>query len=298
MDFLNNNINKKTSFIDLLRNCTDNFYLKPTSYKTVKINKKFLKFYLSKIKKNKIIINFDNKDKLYLPYMQMGIPSSINLFAYHEHNIFLYYLNNFGRYKKIADIGANIGLHSIVLSKIGYKVDVYEPDPDHFKLLKKNLKMNKCKNVKFYNNAIFDKTKNIKFTQVINNTAANHINGFKDNLHGPIKTFKVRTIDIKKIVKNYDLIKIDAEGSEANIIERLSHNDFNKVDIICEISGNKNAKRIFKNCKNKNINIFSHKIGWQKAKKIKDVPTHHTEGLVFLSNKNLMDLFPKKTKKK
>ena len=53
----------------------------------------------------------------------MGIPS-INLFAYHEHNIFLYYLKNFGYYKKIADIGANIGL-SIVLSKIGYEVDIY-----------------------------------------------------------------------------------------------------------------------------------------------------------------------------
>ena len=294
MNFLNHNINKKTSFLDLIENCVDNFYLRPSSNDTVKINRKFLKFYLSKVKKNKIIINFNNKEKIYLPYMQMGIPSSINLFAYHEHNIFLYYLKNFGYYKKIADIGANIGLHSIVLSKIGYEVDIYEPDPDHFKELKKNLKFNKCKNVRIYNKAIFDKSKKIKFIQVLNNTAANHLNGFKDNLHGPTKTFYVRTLDIKKIVKKYDLIKIDAEGSEARIIERLSGNDLNNVDIICEISGKKNAKKIFENCKNKNINIFSHKIGWRKVRKLQDVPTHHSQGLVFLSNKNLIDMFPKK----
>ena len=43
----------------------------------------------------------------------------------------------------MADIGANIGLHTIVLSKLGYKVDSYEPDEKHFKLLIKNLKKNK-----------------------------------------------------------------------------------------------------------------------------------------------------------
>jgi len=297
MNFLNNNINKKITFIELIRNCSDNFYLKPTSYKTKKINKKFIKFYSSKIKKNRIVVNFSKNEKLYLPYMQMGIPSSLNLFAYHEHNIFLYYLKNFGYYKKVADIGANIGLHSIVLSKIGYKVDVYEPDPDHFKQLKKNIKINKCKNIKLFNKAIFDKTKNIKFTRVINNTAANHISGYKDNLHGPVKTFKVKTLDIEKIIKKYDLIKIDAEGSEAKIIERLSHKDLNDVDIICEISGLNNAKRIFYNCRKKKINIFSHKIGWSKVKKLKDVPIHHTEGLIFLSNKNITNLFPNKNTK-
>ena len=38
----------------------------------------------------------------------MGTPTSLGLFAYHEHNIFLYYLKNFGLYKKAADIGGNM----------------------------------------------------------------------------------------------------------------------------------------------------------------------------------------------
>ena len=48
-------------------------------------------------------------------------------------------------------------------------------------------------------NAVFDKKKSVNFTRVLNNTAANHISGYKENLHGPIKTFQVKTIDIKKI---------------------------------------------------------------------------------------------------
>jgi len=294
MNFLTNQINKNSTFISLIKNCKENFFLKPNSPKTKKINEKFMKFYSSKIKNKKITIDFDKKGKISLPFMQMGIPSSLGLFAYHEHNIFLFYLNNYGYYKKVADIGANIGLHSIVLSKLGYKVDVFEPDPDHFKQLKKNMKLNKCKNISFFNNAIFDKKLDVQFTRVINNTAANHISGFKDNLHGPVKNFKVKTIDIKKIVNNYDLIKIDAEGSEGKIINRLSKNDFKNVDIICEISGLDNAKRVFKHCKKEKINIFSHKIGWEKAVKINDLPLHHTEGLIIISSKDISYLLPGK----
>ena len=61
----------------------------------------------------------------------MGTLDSIGMFAYHEHNVFLFYFLKRFNYKFVADIGANIGLHSILLSKFGYKVDAYEPDPDH-----------------------------------------------------------------------------------------------------------------------------------------------------------------------
>ena len=54
--------------------------------------------------------------------------------------IFLFYFLKRFNYRHVADIGANIGLHSILLSKFGFKVDSYEPDPYHFKILKKYLK--------------------------------------------------------------------------------------------------------------------------------------------------------------
>ena len=75
-------------------------------------------------------------------------------------------------------------------SKFGYKVDAYEPDPDHLKILNKYLKKNKCKNVATFNKAIFDKSKTLSFTKVINNPAANHITGEKGIAYGPLKKLK------------------------------------------------------------------------------------------------------------
>ena len=285
MNFIKKRISPNITFLELIKECAENFYLKPSSKKTEILKKKFLNFYKKKIKNNKITFNYNKKDKIVFPYMPMGIPSSLGLFAYHEHNIFLYYFKNFGSYKKIADIGANIGLHSIILSKIGYKVDAYEPDENHFKILKKNLKDNKCKNVKVYNKAVFDSKKNLEFVRVKGNTAANHIAGYKDNLHGEVERFKIKTLDIKKIVSKYDLIKLDAEGSEGKIITRLNKKELSNVDIICEISGMKNVYKIFNHCKKRKINIFSHKIKWKKVTLLQDLPSHHTEGLILITAK-------------
>jgi FkbM family methyltransferase len=288
MNFIKNPIKSNISFLELIKECEDNFYLKPSSPKTEIIKKKFLNFYRKKIKKNKFTFKYDKNEKIVFPYIQMGIPSSLGLFAYHEHNIFLYYLNNLKHYnKKVADIGANIGLHSIILSKIGYKVDAFEPDNNHIKLLKKNLKDNKCKNVKVFNKAIFDSNGSVEFIRVKGNTAANHISGYKENLHGNVEKFKVGTLDIKKIVNKYDLIKLDAEGSEGKIIERLNKKELEKVDIICEISGMKNAHKIYNHCKKNKINIFSHKVKWLKVKKLNDLPVHHSEGLIMITKKKI-----------
>ena len=258
MNFIRKPIKSTTSILELIKGCKDNFFLKPSSPKTEIINKKFLNFYKKKIKKNKFILDYDKKDKFYFPFLQMGVPSSLGLFAHHEHNIFLYYLHNKKNYnKKVADIGANIGLHSIILSKMGYKVDAFEPDRNHFKILKKNLRINRCKNVKVFNKAVFDCARSFKFINVKGNTMANHISGYKDNLHGKFNVSTISTIDIKQIIKKYDLIKLDAEGSEGKIVTSLNKSELKNVDIICEISGAINAKKIYNHCKKKKL-IFFH----------------------------------------
>ena len=56
--------------------------------------------------------------------------------------IFCYYYNNRNRYKKASDLGANIGLHSVLMSKCGYQIEAYEPDPKHIEIIEKNFKLN------------------------------------------------------------------------------------------------------------------------------------------------------------
>ena len=64
--------------------------------------------------------------------------------------IFSYYWTNRKRYKNVADIGANIGLHSILMSRCGWQVTAYEPDPIHCDLIKRNLDLNNVKSVNLY----------------------------------------------------------------------------------------------------------------------------------------------------
>ena len=85
----------------------------------------------------------------------------------------------------------------------------------------------------------------MNFTKVIDNPAANHITGEKGLAYGPLKNIVVKTINIKKIIKKYDLVKIDAEGSEGTIIENINPKQFDKTDFIIEISGKDNAEKIF-----------------------------------------------------
>ena len=72
-----------------------------------------------------------------LPYFKMGNISSVNLFDLDELILFKFYSRSKAKYKNVADIGANLGLHSLVLSRLGFSVKCYEPDPHHYEQLLK-----------------------------------------------------------------------------------------------------------------------------------------------------------------
>ena len=62
-------------------------------------------------------------------------------------------INNMNFFKSKSKKNSNI---SLILSKFGYKVDSFEPDPEHFKYQKQILKKNNYKNIKFFNKAVYD----------------------------------------------------------------------------------------------------------------------------------------------
>lgn len=277
------NFNNK-SFIDLLEYTKKSFFQKLGNKNSRKLELKYKRYYKSKIKNNFIKLNIDNKKKIIFPFHKMGLKNTADLFGYYEHLIFLlYYLKKKDYKKKIADIGSNLGLHSLILSKFGYKVDSFEPDPEHFKYQKQILKKNNYKNIKFFNKAVYDFSGSKNLYRVIDNPFANYVEGEKKG-YGKLEKIKIKTIDIKKIIKNYDLVKIDAEGSEAKILTQLKKSVFLKTDFIVEISGAQNAKKILTHCKKYKINVFSHKNKWKKVTKIKEMPNHHTEGLIIISS--------------
>ena len=64
---------------------------------------------------------------------------TVNLFHFDEIRLFALYSLLSSTYKKFTDVGANVGLHSIYVSQLGYEVNAFEPDPIHYKCLVKNV---------------------------------------------------------------------------------------------------------------------------------------------------------------
>ncbi len=108
----------------------------------------------------------------------------------------------------VIDIGANIGNHSLAISKFTNKVYAFEAHPKTFEILKFNCANNR--KIKIYNVGISNKKGFLYFK----NTMSNNYGGRKLNYAGSIKS-KINKLDnIINLNEKIDLIKIDIEGHE------------------------------------------------------------------------------------
>ena len=108
--------------------------------------------YFSKIAKYSVEYLFgpNNSDKIDLgslgildiPYFSMGSINTTHLFGLDELILFSFYTQNKSNYKKMADLGANVGLHSIIMSNLGFDVTSYEPDAIHYQKIKEHVDLN------------------------------------------------------------------------------------------------------------------------------------------------------------
>jgi FkbM family methyltransferase len=220
-----------------------------------------------------------------LPYEKMGAIDSIDLFGLDELLMFAFYYRNRNTYQRVADIGANLGLHSIVLSRCGMRVEAYEPDPAHEEKLRRNLALNGIDSCVVHKAAVSEKDGSMEFVRVLGNTTSSHLAGAKANPYGELERFAVDVRDIKVIAERVDLFKIDAEGHEAVLLSAIPVESWAKVDAFVEIGTEENARRIFEWFAGTNINIFSQKLGWGKVQSVEDLPCSYKEGGVFISAK-------------
>jgi len=237
-------------------------------------------------KKKKKIIFFLN-GYISIINSKLGNLYTVDLFNFDEIIIFLFYMLNKHRYAKALDIGANIGLHSIILEKLQYETISFEPDPKTFKILKKNVKMNKLKNIKLYNFAISNIKKFARFNRIKNNLTGSHISGEKDKIYGPVDVIKVKTKNINEYIDSVStLVKIDAEGHEAKIMNSIKKKNFLKTDFLIECNNPCNSKIIFNLVKKNKIKCYSQKTNWKLCKSIKDLPKSYKDGVIFISKRN------------
>ena len=225
--------------------------------------------------------------KIQLPYHQMGAINSTHLFGLDELILFAFYSKQLGRLEKVADVGANIGLHSIVLSKLGFEVRAFEPDPSHVEILRANLEINGVSSVEVNEKAVSRNKGTVEFVRVLGNTTGSHIAGAKDS-YGEKEAFRVETESFGDLMNWAELIKLDVEGHEAEILSNTLASDWESVDALVEVGSIQNAEVIFNHFKNLGIKLFGQKVGWKEIRTVEEMPKSHREGSVFISKKDYM----------
>lgn len=220
------------------------------------------------------------------PYHGMGAVDSLNLFDLDELIIFSFYWVNRERYRRVLDIGANIGLHSIILSRCGYEVQAYEPDPQHFEILRRNLALNRCVDVKAFKEAVSSRDGEMEFVRVLGNTTGSHLVGSKPHPYGDLERFPVRIKSIDSLIAWADLIKLDVEGHENEILLATERDQWLDTDALVEVATESNATSIYDYFIQLGIGLFSQKKNWQRVRDICDMPMSYREGTLFITCKD------------
>lgn len=225
-----------------------------------------------------------------LPFVSMGAINSTHLFGLDEIIIFAFYLRNTRNYRRVADIGANIGLHSIVLARLGYEVECFEPDPRHLELLEANLRINGVTGrVQVQKKAVSTEVGSVEFIRVHGNTTGSHLAGAKKDPYGELERLTVPTAAFLDIVRNVDLVKLDVEGHELAILTKTKAADWARTDAMIEVGTPENAAGIFSHMNSIGVNMFSQKNSWRRVTSLEDVPTSHREGSLFLTTRTEMN---------
>jgi FkbM family methyltransferase len=129
---------------------------------------------------------------------------------------------------KIIDCGSNIGL-SILYFKALYpqsEIIGFEPGPETFDLLRKNIEDNNLKNVVIHNNALADKNGDVTFYVCKENSAHGGWSvGNGENMDFQKVAQPIPCVKLSEYVNEpIDFLKIDIEGAENQVIDDLAKN--------------------------------------------------------------------------
>ena len=129
----------------------------------------------------------------------------------------------------IIDIGSHIGTFSLLVSQFCKKGKIfsYEPMPDNFEYLQKNLKLNQIKNIFPFNLAVSSDSSELDM--FFNDDQSGH-NIFSYNN----KKITINSISLKQIfddnkINSCKLLKLDCEGAEYDIIDSLPAEYLDKI---------------------------------------------------------------------
>jgi FkbM family methyltransferase len=125
----------------------------------------------------------------------------------------------------IVDIGANIGYYTLIFAKLAGptgKVYAFEPEPDNFKTLQKNVELNGYNNVVLERKAVSDSAGTVKLYRSEENLGDHRMYNSSDL--GEAVEVECVTLDEyfrdKELIPNF--IKMDIQGAEGHALRGMS----------------------------------------------------------------------------
>ena len=237
----------------------------------LKIHNLNYKIVMFNINRNSLIKLIINDIPMYICLNDQGL--SKDLYLYKKREVFATeYLNEFIRKDEIIiDIGSNLGYFALLMSNLAKNGKIYaiEPVPLNMNILKRNIDLNKLKNISTFQIAIADKEGESKFyfLENFNNSSLEKLDE-KLNLK-LLETIKVKTTTLDNFIKNFVLkehlptfIRMDLEGYEYSIFKNSPEMlNFTNMKLFIELhptlmSENK-IKEMINIIKNNNFKINS-----------------------------------------
>lgn len=212
-------------------------------------------------------------------------------FKKYERDIFVF-MKLCGDNANIIDVGANIGVMTILLARKFKKGKIFsfEPIPQNFITLKKIVSLFKCKNVKIFNLALGDECNKLKMLMPVENgilmQGLSHVlindKDFKKN--GLLYEVEQKKLDGISELNGIPIkgIKIDAENYEYYVLKGAQNILVEHKPIIyCEIWNNNQRNRTFNF-----LSDLNYKAKIFDGKELVDyIPMkHHTDNFFFIYN--------------
>lgn len=219
---------------------------------------------------------------LNIPFFSFGNVTSDDLFCDKEQELFDFYERNQKRYERALDVGANIGVHTLMMDRQGWHVRAFEPDPKHYRQCVFNCDINSRRMMwDIHNAALSDRDGKATFVRVNGNTTGSHLKGDKSP-YGDLEEFEVETMDCRRQFNWAQFAKIDCEGHEARLLLTLTADQLKHLEIMVEVGNPKNAVEIYQHLSPMGIGMYSQQRKWAPLRGLADMPVHHSEGALFI----------------
>ena len=168
----------------------------------------------------KVSVHIDNKELNFLLAKNDHQTDTIRKTGYYEKYLTTHLIKTSDKrgYQNFIDIGANYGYHSIIFGttiRPSGSILAFEPNPDVYPTLEKNIKLNSLENISLSNYAIGENFQNSKIYSSHSDTGVSSLGqiGHYDIAHEITVTSLDRELK-KRSAFRCDLIKMDIQGHE------------------------------------------------------------------------------------